>query len=117
MQAQTSPVKLRIDHGRRLQGWGGIFGKVLGAGKEEGHTLKVPKSGSGDSVASYFAMRKSSMGHTVDGGLRPLLNNKFVFQTGMLDQVSLLHELLTYHSNMSQEAIHTCKIPFSKTHD
>lgn len=89
VQAQASALKLHLDHGRRMQGWGGIFGKVMGNSKEQGHTLKIPKSNSGDSVASYFAMRKSSMGRTADGGLRPLLNNKFIFQTGMLDQVNL----------------------------
>ena len=93
MQAQTNPVKLRLEHARRLQGWGGILGKVLGAGQGEGHTPKLPKSGSGDLVSSYFAMRKSSMGRTADGGLRPLLNNQFVFQTGMLDQVGPSQEL------------------------
>ena len=45
---------------------------------------------SGDRVFSYFAMRKSSLGRAPDGGLRPLLNNAFVFQTGMLDQVGHL---------------------------
>ena len=39
-------------------------------------------------MASYFALRKSSMGRTADGALRPMLNNEFVFQTGMLDQVT-----------------------------
>ena len=79
-----------MDHGgRSLQGWGDIFGGFAKHHKtEEGHTLKLPKSGGGDSIATYFAMRKSSMGKTTDGGLRPLLNNEFVFQTGMLDQVS-----------------------------
>jgi hypothetical protein len=39
-----------------------------------------------DVVESYFGMRKSSMGKTGDGVLRMLLNNKFVFQYGPLDQ-------------------------------
>ena len=28
------------------------------------------------------------MGRTANGALRPMLNNEFVFQTGMLDQVT-----------------------------
>ena len=38
-----------------------------------------------DTVSSYFGMRKISMGK-VDGVQRLLLNNKFVFQIGPLDQ-------------------------------
>jgi hypothetical protein len=38
-----------------------------------------------DQVDSYFGMRKISLG-TVDGVLKMLLNNKFVFQMGPLDQ-------------------------------
>ena len=38
-----------------------------------------------DTVSSYFGMRKISMG-MVDGVQRMLLNNKFVFQMGPLDQ-------------------------------
>lgn len=56
----------------------------------EGKALRTPKGNSGDAVVMYFAMRKSSMGRTADGGLRPLLNDEFVFQTGMLDQVAFL---------------------------
>ncbi len=37
-----------------------------------------------DHVTSYFGMRKISLGK-VGGVLRPLLNNKFVFQMGLLD--------------------------------
>ncbi len=37
-----------------------------------------------DYVTSYFGMRKISLGK-VGGVLRPLLNNKFVFQMGLLD--------------------------------
>ncbi len=37
-----------------------------------------------DQVSSYFGMRKISLGK-VGGVLRPLLNNKFVFQMGLLD--------------------------------
>lgn len=39
-----------------------------------------------DEVKSYFAMRKSSLGMGKDGVQRILLNNKFVFQHGPLDQ-------------------------------
>ncbi len=39
-----------------------------------------------DAVESYFGMRKVSLGKTEDGVLRMLLNNKFVFQYGPLDQ-------------------------------
>ncbi len=38
-----------------------------------------------DEVGSYFGMRSVSLG-MVDGKLRPLLNGKFVFQMGPLDQ-------------------------------
>ncbi|WP_316801253.1 sugar-binding domain-containing protein [Pedobacter frigidisoli] len=39
-----------------------------------------------DEVKSYFAMRKISMGKDAQGIERMLLNNKFVFQYGPLDQ-------------------------------
>ena len=39
-----------------------------------------------DQAASYFAMRKSSMGKDQNGIQRMLLNNEFVFQYGPLDQ-------------------------------
>jgi beta-galactosidase/beta-glucuronidase len=39
-----------------------------------------------DEIASYFAMRKSSMGPDKNGTQRMLLNNEFVFQYGPLDQ-------------------------------
>jgi len=39
-----------------------------------------------DSVSSYFGMRKISVGKDEKGILRPLLNGKFVFQCGLLDQ-------------------------------
>ncbi len=39
-----------------------------------------------DRVSSYFGMRKVSLGKTPDGILRILLNNRFVFQYGPLDQ-------------------------------
>lgn len=43
------------------------------------------KSAVTDQVKSYFGMRSISLG-MVDGKLRPLLNGKFVFQMGLLDQ-------------------------------
>lgn len=39
-----------------------------------------------DEVKSYFAMRKSSIGKDANGIERMLLNNRFVFQFGPLDQ-------------------------------
>jgi beta-galactosidase/beta-glucuronidase len=39
-----------------------------------------------DEVKSYFAMRKSSIGKDANGVERMLLNNRFVFQFGPLDQ-------------------------------
>lgn len=39
-----------------------------------------------DEAQSYFAMRKTSMGKDNAGTMRMLLNNKFVFQYGPLDQ-------------------------------
>ena len=48
------------------------------------YDLRVSLNG-GDAVTSYFGMRKISKG-VVNGILRPLLNNKFLFQVGTLDQ-------------------------------
>jgi beta-galactosidase/beta-glucuronidase len=39
-----------------------------------------------DEITSYFAMRKISMGKDADGIQRIMLNNKFLFQYGTLDQ-------------------------------
>lgn len=39
-----------------------------------------------DSISGYFAMRKTSIGKDSDGVTRLMLNNKFVFQHGPLDQ-------------------------------
>jgi hypothetical protein len=39
-----------------------------------------------DSVNSYFAMRKVSLGQDAQGRTRLMLNNQFVFQIGALDQ-------------------------------
>ncbi|WP_075556874.1 glycoside hydrolase family 2 protein [Parabacteroides timonensis] len=47
--------------------------------------LKNTKGKIVDEVASYFGMRSVSLGK-VDGVNRPLLNGKFVFQIGLLDQ-------------------------------
>jgi beta-galactosidase/beta-glucuronidase len=51
-------------------------------------TLKEKATGekSGDSVASYFGMRKISIGPDSKGLARIMLNNKPVFQNGFLDQ-------------------------------
>ncbi|HVI44032.1 MAG TPA: glycoside hydrolase family 2 TIM barrel-domain containing protein [Chitinophaga sp.] len=49
--------------------------------------LEVNRKGKAiDQVKSYFAMRKSSVGKDANGIQRMLLNNKFVFQFGPLDQ-------------------------------
>ena len=49
--------------------------------------LRVSLAGrDGDSVRSYFAMRKIALGKDAQGRTRPLLNNTFVFQVGALDQ-------------------------------
>jgi beta-galactosidase/beta-glucuronidase len=53
------------------------------------YDLKVTVSRKGkviDEVKSYFAMRKSSIGKDANGVQRMLLNNRFVFQFGPLDQ-------------------------------
>lgn len=42
--------------------------------------------GKSDEVTSYFGMRKVSVGKDPAGILRPMLNNKFYFQVGVLDQ-------------------------------
>ena len=39
-----------------------------------------------DSVSSYFGMRKISLGKDENGITRIMLNNKFIFQFGLLDQ-------------------------------
>ncbi len=53
------------------------------------YTLKIEVLRAGkvvDEAGSYFAMRKISMGVDANGIQRMLLNNKFVFQYGPLDQ-------------------------------
>ncbi len=53
------------------------------------YTLAVSLTQNGksvDSVGSYFAMRKISLGKDAQGITRILLNNQFVFQVGALDQ-------------------------------
>ena len=50
-----------------------------------------------DYVRAYFGMRKVSLGHV--GGeksMRVLLNDKFVFLIGMLDQVCLILLIVQY---------------------
>jgi len=46
----------------------------------------VRKEKAVDEAQGYFAMRKTSLGKDNNGNLRMLLNNKFVFQYGPLDQ-------------------------------
>jgi beta-galactosidase/beta-glucuronidase len=53
------------------------------------YDLKISLTRNGkkvDEVKSYFAMRKSSVGTDENGIKRMLLNNKFIFQYGPLDQ-------------------------------
>lgn len=51
------------------------------------YNLKVSLGAkNGDSVDSYFAMRKISLGKDEKGQTRIFLNNKFLFQVGALDQ-------------------------------
>ena len=50
------------------------------------YTLKISLGENADSVESYFAMRKISLGKDDSGRNRVFLNNKFVFQVGALDQ-------------------------------
>lgn len=65
----------------------GFLDRWFAGDREEGFASHTAGNDGGDNVSSYFAMRKSSLGRAPDGGLRPMLNNAFVFQTGMLDQV------------------------------
>ncbi|MGA2500502.1 MAG: FN3 associated domain-containing protein [Tepidisphaeraceae bacterium] len=51
-----------------------------------GLTITLANGGTKDSTDSYFAMRKISVGPDEKGITRMLLNNKFVFQVGPLDQ-------------------------------
>ncbi len=46
----------------------------------------IKNNGTVDVVDSYFAMRKISIAKDKEGFTRMMLNNKFVFQYGMLDQ-------------------------------
>ena len=50
------------------------------------HVKLTSKGKVADEVDSYFAMRKISLGKDEQGITRLLLNNKFVFQVGPLDQ-------------------------------
>ena len=50
------------------------------------HVKLVARNKTADEVDSYFAMRKISLGKDERGITRILLNNKFVFQVGPLDQ-------------------------------
>jgi hypothetical protein len=51
-----------------------------------GPRFAVKENWWGDRVESYFGMRKISLGKDEKGITRLMLNNKFVFQNGMLDQ-------------------------------
>ncbi len=53
------------------------------------YTLRISLLENGkavDSLSSYFAMRKISLGKDTEGRQRIFLNNQFVFQVGALDQ-------------------------------
>lgn len=113
-QAQVT-VKLRGDTtGRRIlvQGSGEASTQIIGASGKPGEpiAIKIPavrawtpdspylydlevlvvagqyNSAAEDTVKSYFGMRKVSLGKDAQGVTRPMLNNKFVFQSGPLDQ-------------------------------
>jgi hypothetical protein len=43
-------------------------------------------TGASDEATSYFGMRKVSVAKDAAGILRPMINNKFVYQVGVLDQ-------------------------------
>lgn len=51
-----------------------------------GLKVDLEKGATTDSVQSYFAMRKVSLGKDAQGRQKIFLNNKFVFQVGALDQ-------------------------------
>jgi len=77
-------------------------GKVIASGRGVKAMLKIPNpklwspdspflydvnvTSGADSVKSYFGMRKISVGKDDKDRLRVMLNNKFVFQVGFLDQ-------------------------------
>lgn len=50
------------------------------------HLYSLRMRTNSDAVQSYFGMRKISLGKDEKGITRIMLNNKFVFQNGMLDQ-------------------------------
>ena len=50
------------------------------------YDLEIVLNGGQDQITSYFGMRKVSLGKDDKGVTRILLNNKFVFQYGPLDQ-------------------------------
>lgn len=50
------------------------------------HLYSLKVSTGSDTVSSYFAMRKVSLGKDEQGRLRIFLNNHFLFQVGLLDQ-------------------------------
>lgn len=53
------------------------------------HQLRETATQQFDSVRSYFGVRSVGLGPVGPGGhLRPLINGKFIFHIGMLDQVS-----------------------------
>ena len=64
--------------------------KPWGPGTPQLYDLKVElasaDAGAGDSVGSYFGMRKLEMKKDENGFMRPYINGKFVFMNGPLDQ-------------------------------
>lgn len=94
----TSGAKVIVtamDGGKKIASMNGRAGTILTLPVKNPHlwtptdphlyTLRVSLAG-GDSVDSYFAMRKISLGKDAQGRTRPMLNNKYVFQVGALDQ-------------------------------
>jgi hypothetical protein len=73
------PMKMAVPHAKL---WTPdspfLYDLVLVLRDKDGNTV--------DSVQGYFGMRKISLGQEEDGIRRIMLNNKFVFQFGFLDQ-------------------------------
>ncbi|MDQ2800029.1 MAG: glycoside hydrolase family 2 [Armatimonadota bacterium] len=94
----NSPVKVTVQDGARVVAQGsGAAGTELTLPISESHLwspddphlygLHVALVGKGgDSVDSYFAMRKISLGKDIQGRACIFLNNKPIFQIGVLDQ-------------------------------
>ncbi|HZL36272.1 MAG TPA: glycoside hydrolase family 2 TIM barrel-domain containing protein [Tepidisphaeraceae bacterium] len=98
---RKSKVKVEITTGgKKITGATGSAGKPIKLKIADAHlwspedpflydmtvSLDGTADAPGDSVQSYFGMRKIALARDDQGILRPMLNNKFVFQVGPLDQ-------------------------------